>query len=891
MEHGNSHGQELPTLTIKNSKSQRHPCKNSYNRSSVLTIGREAYNQSNYGTSEFDQNNGDLAETSDGQFDDSEDDLEAFRHEVRARKDDDSSHKSALKKYEEKSTFFMHQKFDDTDDDLEAFRFEVKANANEVVTPIENKVGKCTLSVKAEGDTSVLSAEKESAMQSTYDTVNKSPESSQKERCEFFPVNVITSAIPEMYDEKFPKPINQSGKFVCVWCKPKTRLDVNKAIYKSVYNLVKHYLLNHKDIPLKDYGIQCEHCFAFFFHERRLELHLSGSNCPKLNKLRHTGLQVGRKLTADTIMKRCPFCDRIFLSEKRYQKHFISDGNGCKFAHLDECVMEWGDFDYVKCKFCAQTFLFEIEYQQHMTPWNNGPTLSKTMGIFKCRNVSPLYFECSVCMGLFNCETTFIQHIYHDHTIEEFQFSCDRCKKPFRLRNNYEDHVNAMSKYASCIDYDSCRTIPIKADNESCSYRERGLTLHKCPNCSSVHGTKSDLIYHMKKDHDIAPQWKCDDCKMTFITLNDYEDHVTKWKCPFCLDPQVFSLKRLLDDHCWTTHRIKDTSEESKVCSICRKVLENDFTLQAHMREFHPENDLKTCPFCGESDDNRINMYKHIKTFHAYQIPEEKIFSCELCKASFVNKHKLARHIACVHKKGETTECDICHKTFAQKATMMRHRRIHLDIKPFKCGICELSFTQKTGMRAHRARHYNKDGTLKSAEEIKIQVEIIKEQRNKQADPKSSSENKGKSRKKNRKKSVTCERCGLKCTSNVDYDSHVCETGDGIDSERTAQPNLVSGTKQRRGRSKSKKKLVCETCGDHFSNKAEFDSHTCASDEVSDDSNEYEDNSTKSKDSQDDMLEYNFKCDKCLKDFVSERRFTTHRCLDNYRKVLTRTSC
>ena len=748
---------------------------------------------------------------------------------------DDTYHPTTSKRRREQAPAPIDSQSNETDDELEAMGFAIETTEEPAIANKEH-----TLHFPVAASTNCLTS------------------SSLKD---FTPINLLTSLIPEMYCERYPKPVDTTNRFVCKWCKPKTRMDINKSTFKESYRLVRHYLKHHKDIPLQDYGIQCKDCSAYFFHEKRLEKHL----CQGLHK--STDKLPLRRLTKDISMKRCSFCDIIFFSQKRYNKHLLS--NGCKFKENKPPMSELGAFDHIECKFCGGRFFFEQDYQVHLTPLCQPSVFVKTMGEFKCRKVSLQYYECPICLEKYKSEIIFLQHIHHDHTIEEYEYRCARCKKPFLLEANYKEHVSNMSNYPSCIDFDACRTIPIRNDGKNAVYRinrERGTILYPCPwaSCSSVYSNSGVLNSHIQRHTDFTQQWKCEKCQMTFLTEVEYEDHITKWKCPFCLEPQIFSLRRLLVDHCSKKHRISVNGVEKMKCNVCNIPLESEKSLLAHQQKHHSnvETVLKICPFCGVTDE-RVNLYRHIKGFHAYLPPTEKQFSCGLCenKSLFTTKESLKRHIGSVHKKLEITECDVCHKTFAQKATMLRHRRIHLDIKPFKCEICDLSFTQKTGMRSHKERHYNKDGTLKSAEEIKQQVEIIKEQREKQ-----NAKNKSPS----------------KSTSSV-------SSKEGPKQRKRVKKSIKPKDEVSSPKSKRSRRTNCHMCGSLFSDVNELNFHKCNND---DDTSAYgettgvDSNRTIENNESDDFMCYKHRCDRCLKDFVSEERMKTHRCLNNYRKVL-----
>ena len=635
---------------------------------------------------------------------------------------------------------------------------------------------------------------------------------------DFAPVNLINTVIPELFHQNFPIPQNRDGMFVCQWCE-RNRSEINKAIYNDSMLLVRHYIKHHSDIPVRDYKIQCKDCKAYFFHEKRLELHQQNGLCHAHN-LQKDYNSKGRPLTMDVAMAVCPHCEMIFLSKKRFRKHFNSDGNSCKFETIDH-PMEMGMFDYLKCKFCEENFLFENDFKGHLQPFQGRSNIE----IFKCRNVSKPILTCSVCQQEFLSETKYKQHLSSDHTVEEFNISCERCGKFFYTEWFLTDHQEMFFCFPYCFDYDDCRTIPKRPGDERYNYLQSRI-FKFCPVCNEKLNDTKRFTIHMKNLHpDFNSPWVCSDCDMTFMSVHEYENHITKWKCPFC--SEISNTRAMLVIHCRKVHSktknmhlIYGKADQPSVCEICGATRQNEYSMQQHKSTVHMN--LSECPLCGETDDLRINMLKHVAT-HAYKPPLKKSFSCDLCenKQFFTSKQRLKRHVDQVHNKAENTVCDICNRTFAQKATMMRHRRIHLDIKPFKCSICDLPFTQKTGMKAHKARHYNKDGSLKSPEEIKLQVEIIKQQRETLENTAPSEEKK---KKRNRKK-YPCEKCKTEFKSKNKYDSHPCCTEPETEEEFVPSDHAEENSVDHQ--TVHQYELSCDVCKKFFASLYSLGRHRC----------------------------------------------------------------
>ena len=104
--------------------------------------------------------------------------------------------------------------------------------------------------------------------------------------------------------------------------------------------------------------------------------------------------------------------------------------------------------------------------------------------------------------------------------------------------------------------------------------------------------------------------------------------------------------------------------------------------------------------------------------------PSGNRFKCNICHKSFTTKQSLVEHEA-RHTGERPFECDICMKTFAVKSYLAKHKKTHNGEKPFECDICGNRFTRSSDMTRHREKHFrHKTEKLREKTEKVPKVEI-----------------------------------------------------------------------------------------------------------------------------------------------------------------------
>lgn len=88
---------------------------------------------------------------------------------------------------------------------------------------------------------------------------------------------------------------------------------------------------------------------------------------------------------------------------------------------------------------------------------------------------------------------------------------------------------------------------------------------------------------------------------------------------------------------------------------------------------------------------------KHVRT-HA-----SRNFECEVCQKTFTQRALLMTHIK-THIAERAYKCRICYKEFKTSGNRWTHEKIHGDRK-HKCHLCTAAFHQAQTLRNHIKRH------------------------------------------------------------------------------------------------------------------------------------------------------------------------------------------
>ncbi|XP_076006841.1 uncharacterized protein LOC143001228 isoform X2 [Genypterus blacodes] len=237
-----------------------------------------------------------------------------------------------------------------------------------------------------------------------------------------------------------------------------------------------------------------------------------------------------------------------------------------------------------------------------------------------------------------------------------------------------------------------------------------------CPQCSFAHAAESEVQQHIDQVHcaeaedadlllqplaDEEGRFSCPDCEKTFRFQSLLKAHKRKhtgeqpFLCSQC--GRCFSFKQSLERH-KQTHKAGRKYE----CLICGELFKS-LAAQREHKSTHMENGEYVCTECGRAFAWKSALVRHLKT-HGEDVDKvEPTYKCPHCDVGFSCASYLNRHLQ-THQEEKRYTCN-CGKSFAYRAALTSHQRIHMKERPHKCTQCGKGFLYKGGLLSHMKIH------------------------------------------------------------------------------------------------------------------------------------------------------------------------------------------
>lgn len=106
----------------------------------------------------------------------------------------------------------------------------------------------------------------------------------------------------------------------------------------------------------------------------------------------------------------------------------------------------------------------------------------------------------------------------------------------------------------------------------------------------------------------------------------------------------------------------------------------------------------------GKSNGRQTTMSPATSTMLNTNGASSDPYQCDVCKKTFAVPARLVRHYR-THTGERPFECEFCHKMFSVKENLQVHRRIHTKERPYKCDVCGRAFEHSGKLHRHMRIH------------------------------------------------------------------------------------------------------------------------------------------------------------------------------------------
>jgi len=281
-------------------------------------------------------------------------------------------------------------------------------------------------------------------------------------------------------------------------------------------------------------------------------------------------------------------------------------------------------------------------------------------------------------------------------------FRCQFCPSEFDRALSLYGHLNTHKNEVFPCTYGECQQsfTSLKAYRKHISEHDGTSHPFECELCGLRFDRKSQLGYHIDRNHKKIVNHTCEICKKGFYKSSDYRTHLDshsdakKYSCDECGKgfSHVSNLNR---------HKRIHTNEKPYVCPECGKRFNQTSTLNNHAK-IHSAHVFGQCPECPKKFKTGRVLLKHLRISHLYSSENLKMvasnsilfshkkymklltgpggkerfsksFYCEVCGQQFSFKHQLRLHMNKNHEKQNSFLCESCNQNFKSCEQLLGH--------------------------------------------------------------------------------------------------------------------------------------------------------------------------------------------------------------------------
>ncbi|CAK1550507.1 unnamed protein product [Leptosia nina] len=271
------------------------------------------------------------------------------------------------------------------------------------------------------------------------------------------------------------------------------------------------------------------------------------------------------------------------------------------------------------------------------------------------------------------------ENLLRNYQNKRQELQCDKCSKVFVFKKSFLKHI----------------------ENE----HAEGPNSVKCDLCEASCPSVEILERHNEKRHNVG-SFKCEYCNQTFVRKAHVKRHMMQKGCDgrnlVNFSCGICNAKFTRKDNLMVHLRLQHITKKLFPCKLCQYYTSNFSKLIIHTQKVHCPKPLQyECDYCGKLTSSRASIMKHL------EIHGDKKYACGVCGYSTFTIEVMRRH-ALTHVRNKPYKCNICKKSYIQRAQLVKHLERHMS---YTCSTCGIQTRLKEEMEVHEQLHKD-DGNL-----------------------------------------------------------------------------------------------------------------------------------------------------------------------------------
>ncbi|CAF4029932.1 unnamed protein product [Rotaria sordida] len=323
-----------------------------------------------------------------------------------------------------------------------------------------------------------------------------------------------------------------------------------------------------------------------------------------------------------------------------------------------------------KCAYCDRSFKTTIQLTNHV---------NTHLG------VKP--FQCKFCSFSFTTSGELIRHVRYKHTLEK-PHRCEECGYATVELSKLRRHIRTHT----------------------------GEKPYACPHCSYCSPDTFKLKRHLRVHTGERP-YQCTICNFRFTQSNSLKAHMLthqaekpSFPCSYC--PSVMARKSDLRYHVSKQH---SRQSEPLACNKCDEDFPDKYTLRMHGKT-HKGQTIHSCTHCEFSANTSQQLDDHMNKHRG-----TRPFQCSECGLMFAARADLRAHVTRTHRNASTTIITnspaINNRRPQRRVASLQHRYIDVSSgieddeqqqqhqqqhdDDYRCSICQRQFTSARLLDRH----------------------------------------------------------------------------------------------------------------------------------------------------------------------------------------------